>query len=60
MIQNLNLEESQGTEQFVNGMEMVLLTNNGAHQNIGEPQKWHDHKIGVKNGKAKETTIVVS
>jgi hypothetical protein len=37
MIQNLNLEESQGTEQFVNGMKMVLLTNNGAHQNIGEP-----------------------
>ena len=35
MIQNLNLEESQGTEQFVSDMEMFLLRNNGAHQNIG-------------------------
>ena len=58
MIQNLNLEESQGTEQFVSDMEMVLLRNNGAHQNIGRtiemarPQDMSE--------KQKEMTIVVS
>ena len=35
IIQTFNLEEGEGTEQFVSDMEMVLLRNNGAHQNIG-------------------------